>query len=138
MIVNTKVRYGLRTMVEIASHYPQSGVLQKDVAASQDISIKYLDHIIMSLKIAGLITNIGGKKQGYKLSKEPKDISVYDVWRAVNPEICLVDCLSPNVSCKRAEDCPVKTFWGNLNSSVINYLKSTSLQNLLDSSGSSI
>lgn len=137
MIINTKVRYGLRTMLEIAKHSAEAGVFQKDIAANQGISVKYLDHIISGLKISGLIVNAGGKKKGYKLTKNPQDISVYDVWRAVAPEICVIECLSPHVTCERSAECTVRPFWRELNAQIIEYLNSTSLQSLLNSKQSS-
>jgi Rrf2 family protein len=118
-------------MVEIGRHHPKTGVLQKDIAANQGISIKYLDHILLGLKIAGLVAS-AGKKKGYVLTKEPKDITVYDVWRAVNPELYIVECLSPNLSCERDPKCPVKTFWSDLNRTIVEYLNSATLQTFLD------
>lgn len=118
--------------MEIARHHPEAGVLQKDIAANQGISVKYLDPIILGLKIAGLITS-AGRRKGYVLTREPKDISVYDIWRAVNPELCIVECLSPNISCGRLPGCPVQAYWGQLNKTIIDYMSSTSLQSLIDS-----
>jgi Rrf2 family protein len=133
MIINTKVRYGLRTMIEIARHNSDTGVLQKDIAVIQNISVKYLDHIISGLKISGMVTHVGGKKKGYKLTKEPKNITIYDIWRAVEPEICIIECLSSSITCERSEECTVKSFWGDLNTIIIDYLRSTTLQDLLNS-----
>lgn len=62
MKLNTKVRYGLRTMLEIALQEDNKGVFQKDIAKNQQISEKYLDLIIASLKANGLIANTSGKK----------------------------------------------------------------------------
>jgi DNA-binding IscR family transcriptional regulator len=57
MKINTKIRYGLRTMLEIAKAPDNEGILQKDIAKNQNISLKYLDSIISSLKLKGLIHN---------------------------------------------------------------------------------
>ena len=61
MKFHTRTRYGLRTMIEIAAGDKDCGVYQKDIAQNQSISVKYLDQIINSLKVAGLITNVKGK-----------------------------------------------------------------------------
>jgi Rrf2 family protein len=133
MIVNTKVRYGLRTMIEIAKHSSETGVLQKDIAVIQNISVKYLDHIISGLKISGLVTHAGGRKKGYKLTREAKNITIYDIWRAVQPEVCIIECLSPSITCERSAECTVKSYWGDLNTIIIDYLRSTTLHDLLTS-----
>jgi len=80
MKINTKIRYGLRTMIEIALNENQSGVLQKDIAKNQQLSEKYLDQIIASLKVSGLIVNAGGKKSGYILNKPLSEIKIYDIY----------------------------------------------------------
>ncbi|NLB92194.1 MAG: Rrf2 family transcriptional regulator, partial [Bacteroidales bacterium] len=69
MKFNTRTRYGIRAMLEIASHPAEQGVFQKDIAENQEISIKYLDHIIRDLKVAGLLVNAKGKKSGYVLTR---------------------------------------------------------------------
>ncbi len=54
MKINTKVKYGMRTMVELALEKNREGIFQKEISKNQDISIKYLDQIIASLKASGL------------------------------------------------------------------------------------
>lgn len=133
MIVNTKVRYGLRTILEIAMSSGASGILQKDIAVNQEISVKYLDQIISSLKIAGLIANVGGRKTGYRLTRQPSAITVYDVWRAMQPDICILDCLSETYTCDRSRECMVKPFWNDLNQLIIGHLQATTIKDLLES-----
>lgn len=65
MKVNTKIRYGLRAMLELGLNENKknyTGLLQKDIAENQKLSVKYLDPIINSLKAKGLIKNAVGKK----------------------------------------------------------------------------
>jgi len=61
MKISSKVRYGLRTMIEIAASTDSDGILQKDIAKNQNISNKYLDPIISALKLKDLISNSKGK-----------------------------------------------------------------------------
>lgn len=125
-------------MVEIAKADQQSGIFQKDIAVNQEISVKYLDHIIAGLKAAELITPVKGRKSGYILSRNPENITVLDIHRAFEPSICVIDCLSRTVSCDRESHCAARGFWGKLNEQIIEYFKSVNLkeivtnQNLLD------
>ncbi|HBK42488.1 MAG TPA: Rrf2 family transcriptional regulator, partial [Porphyromonadaceae bacterium] len=64
MKINSKIRYGLRTMIEIACCKEPTGILQKDIAKNQNISVKYLDYIISALKLKGLISNTKGRGSG--------------------------------------------------------------------------
>lgn len=115
-------------MLDIATHESEGGVLQKDIAERQDLSIKYLDHIIRALKKRNLISSVSGRKSGYRLNRKPCEISLYDVYLAFEPELCVVSCLSDSSSCDMEDKCKTKGCWGKLNSVIINYLTSVSLE----------
>ncbi len=132
MKFTTKTRYGIRAMLEIAMHQQSEGVFQKDIASNQSISVKYLDHIIAALKANNLIVNQKGKKSGYMLSRPPGDITMLDIHKSFEPGIQIVDCLSDNFDCPKESICVVKNFWNGLNNQIVDYLKSTTLQDLLD------
>jgi len=117
-------------MLEIASG-SGDGIFQKDIAQSQDISNKYLDHIIHALKASKLISNVKGKKSGYKLTRKPSEISLYDIHNAFEPGICIIDCLSGNYECKRQTDCLAVGFWKNLNDLIVDYFKSVTMDDLI-------
>ncbi len=132
MKFSTKTRYGIRTVLEIALNGSKNGILQKEIAKNQNLSYKYLDHIINALKVAGLVTKAAGSRSGYVLTRNPADISTYDVHRAFEPGICVVDCISLNFNCQREETCALKGFWENLNEQVLDYFKSTTIKDLMD------
>jgi len=120
-------------MIEIAKHSTGSkGIFQKDIAKNQELSVKYLDHIIHSLKATGLIINSGGKKNGYSLTRKPKDITIMDIHNAFEPGICVIDCMSDAVQCSRSNHCAAKGFWGGLNNIVIEYFNAITLQDILN------
>ncbi|WP_319500105.1 Rrf2 family transcriptional regulator [uncultured Draconibacterium sp.] len=132
MKFSTRTRYGLRAILEIAQSDPEIGIYQKDISANQNISYKYLDHIINSLKVAGLVSKAGGRRSGYILTRKPEGITVYDIHNAFEPGICVVDCLSHNYTCKRKETCSSHGFWGELNNQIIAYLKATTIADLMN------
>lgn len=132
MRFSTRIRYGIRTMVEVAMSGGDEGVLQKDIAERQGISNKYLDHIVSALKTARLVKNSKGKKSGYVLAKPACDITVLDIHNAFEPGINLVDCLVPGYACKKDGACASQGFFCGLNQQVNDYFKGTSLQDLVD------
>lgn len=131
MQFSTKTRYGIRTMIEIALEEGQEGVFQKDIAKRQDLSVKYLDHIIAALRAADLVVSFKGRKSGYKLNKSPELISMYDIHLAFEKGVCIIDCLCEGAECDRRNICAVVDFWDGLNSQIISYLKSVSLTDLV-------
>jgi Rrf2 family protein len=132
MKFSTRTRYGIRAVLEIAMSESDNGIYQKEISEHQDISYKYLDHIINSLKVAGIITKASGRKSGYILTRDPKDITIYDIHKAFEPEICVIDCLAMNTYCEREKYCALKGFWGRLNNHIIDYFQSTTIQDLME------
>jgi Rrf2 family protein len=119
-------------MISIARYQRvQGSTFQKDIATDQNISVKYLDHIIKSLKVARLIRNAGGKKSGYVLTKDPQFITMYDIFNAFEPGIHVIDCLDEYQYCDRSQRCAAQCFWKELNEHVITHFKNTSLADMM-------
>lgn len=117
--------------MEIGLSKSQDGVYQKDISKNQKISFKYLDQIVSSLKAAELITNVKGKKSGYILTRSPAEITIYDIYRAFEPEISIVECLSETFHCPDENHCASRDFWSGLNTQVIEYLSKYTLEDLV-------
>ena len=118
-------------MLEIALDKSESGVFQKDIAERQNISVKYLDNIIASLKTSGLIINMRGRKSGYRLSRPPAEISMLDIYKAFNPAITIVDCMENGYDCHMFKTCGAREFWHGLNNQINEYFSSYNLEDLI-------
>lgn len=131
MRINTKIRYGLRAMMEIAGSTEPGGVLQKDIAAKQGISIKYLDTIISALKLRNLIVNSKGRGGGYRLSRPAEKISMYDIYTAFE-SIDVIDCINNDGFCEKSCECLTRVYWDEFKSDFENILKKRSLKQIID------
>ena len=132
MRFSTKTRYGMRAIVEIAMADQKTGIFQKDISKNQQISLKYLDQIIQSLKTAGLIVNVKGKKSGYRLTRPASEITMLQIHVAFEHEIAVIDCLSQHVECELKEACYTYPFWSGLNKVVNDYFTNATLQDLVN------
>lgn len=131
MIINSKVRYGLRTMLEIANATESTGVLVKDIAESQNISLKYLNPIIAALRVKGLITTSKGKGKGYRLTRDPNEITMYDIYTAFE-QINIVECINNHSYCEPISHiCTSKNYWKELKNEFILLLQSKTLAQIL-------
>jgi Rrf2 family protein len=131
MRFSTKTRYGMRAMVEIAKVDQKKGIFQKDISNNQQISLKYLDHIIQALKASGLIVNVKGKKSGYRLTRPTSEITMYQIHTAFEPEIAVIECLSQHIECEMKEICYTFPFWSGLNKVVEDYFNDATLEDLI-------
>jgi len=134
MRVNTKIRYGLRTMIELGlneNSKSDTGLYQKEIAEHQNLSEKYLDPIIAALKISGLIKNAGGKKSGYLLAKPQSEIRIYDIYRAFEPELSIIHCMNKPVTCFVSHICVANEYWMDLNDVITGHMKKTTLEEMV-------
>ena len=131
MKLSTKGRYGTRLMVELAFNYGREPILLKEIAKRQEISVGYLDHLVPSLKAAGLIISARGSHGGYLLAKPPKDITVRNVVEALEGSISLVECVKGNFPCPRISACETRFLWDEASRNLLKTLDSFTLDDLV-------
>ena len=132
MKLSTKGRYGTRAMVDLAFHYGQGPILLKDIAKRQQISEKYLEHIITSLKVAGLVKSIRGSHGGYILAKSPAQIKLSQVIKVLEGSIAPVECVDDPKVCSRAKLCVTRDIWKKIKRAIDEILESITLKDLVE------
>ena len=131
MKISTKGRYALRIMIDIAEHEPQITSVN-ELAARQEISVKYAEAIVGALSRAGLLVSRRGKTGGYVLSKSADAIPAGDILRAGEGSLATVACLSAPVNpCPRAAGCKTLPFWRALDRHIAGFCDSVSLSALV-------
>lgn len=130
MKISTKVRYGMRAMVELARRNDEAPVMLKSIAKNQKLSEKYLEQLFTLLRNAGLVKSERGSKGGYRLAKKADDITAYDVFIAMNGPLELVDCVVSKDFCDRIHECNTRCIWKHISDAVIDILKSRTLLEL--------
>jgi len=133
MKLSTKGRYGTRAMIDIALYKESGSTLLKDISSQQGISLKYLDHILSSLRKAGLIKNVRGKGGGYSLTRPATQITLCDIIEAVEGTLSPVECVDNPEYCKKTSTCSAHDVWVKVRESIEDVLRSTSLQSLTES-----
>jgi len=131
MRLSTKGRYAARAMLDLALHYGQGPILLKDIARRQQISERYLEHVIIPLRAAGLVTSARGAHGGFALAKPPSEIRLSEIIQVVEGSIAPVDCVDDPKVCSRAEFCVTRDLWAEMERAMSGVLKSTTLQDLV-------
>lgn len=132
MKLSTKGRYGTRAMLDLALHYGEGAINLKEIAERQQISERYLEHLILSLKTAGLVKSIRGSHGGFMLARPPADIKAIEIIEALEGPLCPVHCIDDPESCSRAEQCVTRTLWEELNRAMNRVLESRNLQDIVE------
>jgi len=132
MKLSTRVRYGVRAMIQLAASQQESPVLLDSIANRQGISRKYLDAIFARLKAGGLVTSSRGAGGGFLLARPASDISLADIYKSLEGPVILVDCSAEENPCGKREECPAMEIWCNLSTMIDEYLSSVMLDWLVE------
>ncbi len=96
-----------------------------------DVSPLYLRTLAVSLEEKGLLKSLRGAKGGYFLAKSPSEISLYDIASALE-NLNLVPCLEDPSACPFTETCKTRRVWLKLKNCIEDFLKSVTLEELLE------
>jgi len=138
--LSTKGRYGTRLMVNLARQYgnDRKPIILKSVADAEGISIRYLEQIIIPLKINKLVRSIRGAGGGYTLARKPEEIKVCDILHALEGTCSLVECVEDETSCDRVATCGTHEIWKAASMLMKNYFVSISLTDIIEISDKKI
>lgn len=117
-------------MLDIASQGGEHLVLLKDIAARQEISKRYLEHMMTQLRNRGLVVSERGAAGGYRLAREPSRIRLDEIFEALEGEIAPVECVRDAAACDRAEDCVTRELWCEVADSMQAVLAGKTLEDL--------
>lgn len=131
MKVNTKVRYGLRAILQIAESYGGEPVPISAISESQEISGKYLEQVVGTLRKAELIHSRKGVRGGYTLARAPEDINLWEIITALDAHTSLVDCVIDPGVCDRSGDCLTRSIWALLSARMEEFWCSFKLSDLI-------
>ena len=132
MKLSTKGRYGVRLMLDLALHNGEGPVLLKDIARRQGISEKYLWNLINPLKTVGFVKSIRGAHGGYKLAKNPAEISLRDIMQVLEGPLCLVDCVEDPSACERSPSCITRDVWCEASQNFLKTLEAMTLEKMVE------
>lgn len=132
MKVSTKGRYALRVMIDLAQHKEEGFISLKEIAARQEISMKYLEMIVGILNKADYVQSLRGKSGGYRLSKDSAEYTVGAILKLTEGRMAPVSCLESDADvCRRAQECITLPLWKGLDKVIDDYLESISLEDLI-------
>lgn len=121
----------MRLMVELGLAYEGKPVSLRDIAKRQEISEKYLEQIVTRLGKAGLVKSTRGAQGGYRLEREPSQITVGDILRVTEGSLTPVACLDDD-ECPRRERCVTYSVWSRVQEAVTRVVDQITLQELVD------
>jgi Rrf2 family protein len=131
MKISTRGRYGIRLLIDLAEHQQEPHVPLASVADRQEISVRYLEQVVIILRRAGFIRSVKGASGGYALARSPQDIIIGDVLRVLEGDMLIVDPPLPGVTESRIRRCIRLTVYDRLNERIAGVIDRKTLASVL-------
>jgi Rrf2 family protein len=112
-VLTNKGKYGLKAMVHLAGLEPGAIAQVAEIAETNSISKKFLDHILTELRHAGLVYSRKGRGGGYALARPANEIRVGAIIRVLDGPLAPISCASvtafrPCADCSDVAGCAVR------------------------------
>lgn len=132
MKISTKGEYALEIVVDLALHadkeHPES---LKNIAFRRNLSEKYLERIIKSLKEGGIVLSLRGARGGYCLAVPASSLTVKQVLLASEGALAPVECLTKETDCGIAcEKCPTRPIWNEVWNRIISVVEDVKISEI--------
>jgi len=103
--MSKKCKYALKALVRLGEEFGGGLLLTDDIARAENIPKKFLEQILLDLKHAGYVRSKQGRKGGYRLVRDPSQITLAEIYRLFDGAIALVPCVSQKFY-EECDDCP--------------------------------
>ena len=129
MKLSTKGRYGARAALELALRYGSGPVMVRQIAASQDISVRYLEHILNALRASSIVKSTRGARGGYELTRKPSEITLGEIVRSLEGPLDIVSCTKGR-DCERISECIMIDIWEEVKEAIEHVIDSITLEDM--------
>lgn len=118
-------------MLELACHYGEGPIELREIAKREDISLKYLEQVIVPLRTAGLVKSARGSKGGYSLAKHPSEIYLNDLVETLDGPLNLIECLKDPKVCQKVPSCITRDIWQEVSEAIDGVFRSVTLEDMV-------
>jgi Rrf2 family protein len=132
MELNTRGRYAVMAMADLAKHGGEHAVPLSAIAERQQLSLAYLEQIFLKLRRAGLVESARGRTGGYRLGRPADSIHVSEIMSAAEEGTRMTRCLEGGGGCLGEERCLTHGLWYALGGHIAAFLSNVTLREVLD------
>lgn len=136
-MITSKTKYALKALMILADEKADNGnsLRIEEIAERSGTPKRFLEHILLDLKRAGLIGSRRGRNGGYELIKDARTISLASVLRLIDGPMAPLPCLSRNAyqrceDCADEQACRVRAVFGSFYSAYVLMIESLTLADL--------
>ena len=133
MKLNTRGRYAVMALADLAKFDKQNPVSLRDISLRQNISLVYLEQIFSKLKKNNIVKSIRGTNGGYILTKDPEKIKLSNIFLAVDEKVKTLQCKKESKKgCNgKLTKCITHYLWDDLEMHINDFFDKKNLGDLL-------
>ena len=133
MRLNTKSRYAVMALADMASFNANRPISLRDISIRQSISLLYLEQIFLKLKKNNIVKSIRGSNGGYVLSKNPNNLKLSEIFLALDQNVKTVGCdKNSKKGCNgRTTKCITHNLWDELDLHINAFFENKKLEDLI-------
>ncbi|MBU1992774.1 MAG: Rrf2 family transcriptional regulator [Patescibacteria group bacterium] len=130
--ISTKEHYGLQLALQLAqTYFTKKPVSLAEISKAENISLKYLEQLIIPFKKGKWIKSVRGREGGYLMIKDPKKISLQDMIKMMDSDMSVVSCLCKGSSCKLSSKCASQKAWRQVQAAIEKALEDVKFADLI-------
>ena len=134
-MLSKKTKYGIKALTFLGRQEDNTPIAIASISKSENISLKFLESILLTLRKNGILASKKGKGGGYYLLKSPSEIPMTDVMRILEGPISMVPCVSLNfyekcADCPDENACAVHNLMMQVRDNTLDVFRNTSLADL--------
>ncbi|SOC09428.1 Rrf2 family transcriptional regulator [Rhodobacter maris] len=142
-MITQKMKYALKALLVLAderrAETPQPLTIE-EIATRSGTPKRFLEHILLDLRKAGVVSSVRGRAGGYSLLKAPREVSISELLRRIDGPIAPLPCLSRSAyqrcdDCESEEDCRIRKVFAELFWSYLVLIDSLTLEDMLQAGG---
>ena len=137
--MSKKCKYALKALIRLGGDFGGGQLLTDEIARAENIPKKFLEQILLDLKRAGYVRSKQGTKGGYRLVRDPRQITLAEIYRLFDGAIALVPCVSQKFyetcdDCPDEKTCRLKRVFIDVREQTYELLSGITIESFLDSS----
>ena len=133
MKLTSKGRYAVMAMADLAKNNVKEPTSLAEISLRQGISIAYLEQLFLKLRKNNLVQSVRGPSGGYLLSKNPGEIKLLSIIRAVDEKVKTVKCKKESKKgCNgKSVKCITHNLWDDLEAHINKFFEDNTLNDIL-------
>jgi len=136
MKLSLRGEYALRALLVLGLHYGQPVVQIKTISEQQNIPKRFLEQILNDLKSAGMVQSRRGVSGGYRLARDPREITLAAVIRHIEGALAPVSCVSERFyekcSCPDEARCAIRSVMKEIREAIVDIAERVTIAELCE------